>query len=199
MKLSDEKGIALITALLFMAIGLIVALASTYLVFTGMRVSGIKKTYQTALEAAHGGVELTTMEVIPKIISGTATTTVANDYTEVSLSFPSGACLNRKLNNATGTWGVCNSTLDPTTSPDMTFTLRGVPPQPNFIVYTKIVDTVEGNSNTSGLVLEGLGVAESGSGVVTPQHYPYIYRVEVQGQKQTAADERANLTVLFAY
>ncbi len=42
----------------------------------------------------------------------------------------------------------------------MTFTLSGSPGAADFIVYAKIVDTVAGNTDTSGLDLQGWGVTE---------------------------------------
>jgi hypothetical protein len=46
--------------------------------------------------------------------------------------------------------------------------------------------------------LEGSGVAESSS-LLTPQHFPYIYRMEVQGERQDNSTAKANIEVLYAY
>jgi hypothetical protein len=65
-------------------------------------------------------------------------------------------------------------------------------------VYTKIVDTVPGNSDLSGLQLEGAGVAET-SPLVKPLQIPYIYRIEIQGERKNNPTAQANLEVLYAY
>ena len=65
-------------------------------------------------------------------------------------------------------------------------------------VYTKIVDTVDGNSGAD----EGLiktGVVNSGSGEVTVVSVPYLYTIEVLSQSQTNATERSKLSVLYQY
>ena len=84
-------------------------------------------------------------------------------------------------------------------SPDIRFTVSGIAPARPFDVYTKIIDTVAGNSSTSGITLEGQGAAESQTGMITAQHFPYMYRMEVQSERQNDATEKANFTVLYAY
>jgi hypothetical protein len=109
-------------------------------------------------------------------------------------------CFKNKLLKNTADWGSgCSNTLDAKSSPDIRFTLSGTAAARPFIVYTKIIDTVQGNSNTSGVILEGQGTAESQSGLITAQHFPYTYRMEVQSERQNDATEKANFTVLYAY
>ncbi len=148
-----------------------------------------------------------TKEIIETTISGTPLSSLGN-YGGMMNVGVTDACFNTKLTQQTSNWGSCSSTLDPRQNPDITLTFPGVPPQPDFTVYAKIVDTLgditgsgspPGNSDTSGLSLEGQGVTESGSGMVTPQHIPYMYRIEVQAERSTNPDERANFSVLYAY
>ena len=201
----NEKGIALVTALLITLISLAIILAVIYLSTQGTKTSGLTKRYQTALDASNGGVEVLTKDIIPQAIGSSLSAVVGSlpsaYQNMISYSSGSNACFNTKLLQPTSNWGTCNdSSLDPTSSPDMTIKLSGISPQPDFMVYAKIVDTVQGNTDTSGLMLQGTGVVESGSGIVTPQHNPYIYRIEIQGQRDTAnPDERAKLSVLYAY
>jgi hypothetical protein len=109
-------------------------------------------------------------------------------------------CLLTKLTTATTSgWGACSATFDPKTSPDIKFRLSGIAPQPDFDVFVKIVDTMEGNSDISGLDLEGMGVVEGSSGFITPALQPYMYRVEVQSERVNSTNERANLSLLYAY
>ncbi|MGD0282732.1 MAG: hypothetical protein ABSB95_10255 [Dissulfurispiraceae bacterium] len=195
----NQKGIALVTALLLTLIGLAIILAAVYFVTQGTKMSGFQKKYATALEASHGGVEIITKEIIPKTIGGTALSSLGT-FSSMLSENTTDACFTAKLTTATNSWGAsCSSTLDPTNNPDITLTLNGVGSQPNLTVYAKIVDTVPGNSDTSGISLLGAGVVQSQSGIIAPQHFPYIYRVEVQGQRQTNPDEKANLSATYAY
>jgi hypothetical protein len=84
-------------------------------------------------------------------------------------------------------------------NPDVRFVVSGIAPARPFVVYTKIIDSVAGNSSTSGITLEGQGTAESQSGIITAQHFPFMYRMEVQSERQNDATEKANFTVLYAY
>jgi len=56
---------------------------------------------------------------------------------------------------------------------------------------------IAGNSDVSSFVLEGGGTTEPGA--VTVPHYPYVYRLEVQGEREQNATEKANLSVMYAY
>ncbi|MGE5237936.1 MAG: hypothetical protein ACM3ON_03940 [Chloroflexota bacterium] len=210
-RLRDQRGIALITAVLLSLISLAMVLSVIYFVMQGSKISAIQKKYQTALEASHGAAEIVTKTVIPNAITlsaddlgSTKEYSIADfkaDYAGLGMEVPTtAACLFDKLRKSTTLWAPgCSSTLDVGPSVyDMKFILEAVAPQPDFDVYVKIVDTIKGNSNTSGINLEGLGVVESGSGLVVPMHRPYLYRMEVQAERQSK-EERANLTVLYGF
>jgi len=119
-------------------------------------------------------------------------------------------CINLKLQNPvtdplTGQrlWklpsgAICSSSLKPKELPDFKFTVPAAAGSTPYTIYSKIVDTVIGNSDMSGVLLQGAGVADSQSGIV-PQHIPYVFRVEVQAERSTGATENANLSVLYAY
>ena len=215
---TNEKGIALVTALLLTLISLAIILAVVSLSNQGTRISALQKRYQTAREASNGGVEVVTKDIIPAAISGTLLSAVRTSLPSAYQSMISlntaaftnlDNCFQDKMTKATASWSsACtadNKSLDlkktdNTNIADMTITLSGISPQPNFRVYAKIVDTVPGNTDTSGMsLLGGTGVVDSGSGIVTPQHFPYIYRIELQGERETNPDERSNLSVLYAY
>ncbi len=219
-KFKNEKGIALVTALLLTLIGLAIIMAALYFVTRGTTLSGFQKRYQTSLEASHGGVDIVTKEFIPKAIGGTLLTTfgdyggfvsypVSSTINTICPTCPAtnytslndlNTCFTDKLTKATSDWGAtCSTTFDPKSSPDVVLTLSGAASQPDFNVYAKIVDTVPGNSSTSGIELDGAGVVDSNSGIITPQHFPYIYRLEVQGERKNNPDERANLSAVYAY
>jgi hypothetical protein len=201
--LRNQQGVALITSLLLMLISLAIVMALLYMVMQGTNMSASHKRYKTALEASHGGVQVFTNELIPKIFAGYSSGKLETDFSMINLKMESGSCLNQKLNNATGNWGgVCaaNSKLvDPKTLPDITFNLSG-PADTRFKVYAKIVDTAPGNSDMSGFELldGGAGVTGASSGVA-PKHIPAVYRIEVQGEKEQNPREKAGLAVLYAY
>jgi len=164
----------------------------------------MNKRYKTSLEAAYGGTEILTKDVMPMIFRNYSSATLAADLTDSVKGFGSmlqvadQKCLQAKLTKSTANWPVdCSSTSNPKQSSDLSMTLQPVSGNP-FIVYSKIVDTQKGNSDRSGLQLEGAGVAETSS-YITPQHFPYIYRLEIQGERQNLASGQANIEVLYAY
>jgi hypothetical protein len=202
--LLTKKGAALITVIALIVVTSAIVATVYYFIRKGVEVSGLQKKYQTAREASLGGLDVFTKEVLPMAIGGTTLTNVVASFNAItSAQVQQGAsntCFSDKLQKNTANWTVgCSSTLDAKSSPDIRFTLSGASPARPFDVYTKIIDTVAGNSNTSGITLEGQGTAESQSGIITAQHFPYMYRMEVQSERQNDATEKANFTVLYAY
>jgi Tfp pilus assembly protein PilX len=221
--LYDERGVALVMALVLSLIVLATVSAMLYLATQGTVMSGFQKRYQTAQEAAKGGVELATKEIISKTIAKAVVSadltamksSIVSNYSSISLTFTpatSTACLQQKLltqtmSGSSNQWTSCSTDnrsmdlkkADGTNISDLTFKLSGSPGAADFIVYAKIVDTVVGNTDTGGLDLQGWGVVESGSGMVTPKQNPYMYRVELQGERTSNPDERSRLSVLYAY
>jgi hypothetical protein len=227
----NEKGIALVTSLMITLISLTMILALLYMVTRGIQVSGTQKRYKTVLDAAYGGANLMAKDIMPYVItminssnfSGSTglianlnnTGTVASPYTGISLNaYPNSrlsmtlaqTCLQDKLTLATGAWPA--ACTDPTTNsvtappsevPDMTFQLQGA--NTPYTVYAKIVDTKAGNTSMAGLQLFGSGVSES-SNVITPKHLPYLYTIQIQGQKAgdtSVSAVSANVEALYAY
>lgn len=218
--LRNERGVALVTSLMLTLIALAIILAVLYYVFIGTQHSAAYRRYNNVLEATNGGVEFFSKELIPQIFAGSGAASLVSSYPGLSLNFGTyTSCLKQKLNNPTAKWGttICgpNATIsDPKIAPDVTFKLNGLPTQPRFNVYAKIVDTVPGNSDTSlsgssgsagGYLLGGGGVAYggsgsgSGSGSVAVMHVPALLTIEVAGERETNAKEKARLSVLYAY
>ena len=206
----NERGVALVTALLLTTLALAIIAAVLYIVTQGIQVSAASKRYKSALEASHGGMEVFTKDLIPQIFSGTASSQVATAFSTSisSLSFgPYSSCLKQKLNNTTAQWGtaVCGPNarvIDPKSNFDATFTLKGLPGQGNYKAYAQIIDTVKGNSDKSGFdnnsLLGGSGVTGTSSGI-SPMHIPALYTIEVQGENETNPLEKAKLSVLYTY
>jgi len=187
--LRNEKGFALLFVLILSAIALVMTLGMLFMVSRGSYVSGQQKRYRTAVEAARGGMEsmlqLITNKGVPLYGAMLIDATSASGQLSTKLAFP------------TTTWGtgVDNAiTINPEllSTYDMRIDLGA------YRVYSKIVDTVEGNSGPDeGLVKSG--VVSAGSGEVTVVSVPYLYTIEVLSQSQTNATERAKFSVLYQY
>jgi hypothetical protein len=88
--------------------------------------------------------------------------------------------------------------MSPKNDPDITFLLQATTKSP-FKVYAKIIDTFQGNTDTANNknLREALNVtdsvAESGQTITSS------YSIEVQTERSTNPQEKANLSVLYAY
>jgi hypothetical protein len=94
-------------------------------------------------------------------------------------------------------------TIDPSDSNtyDMTFELspwQDISTANTYRIYSKLADTVEGNSGASLGLVKG-GVVTSNSGEVSVMSRPYLYTIEVHGQRTLNPTERAKLSVLYQY
>jgi hypothetical protein len=206
----NEKGIALVTSLLLSLLALVIVMAVLYLVTQSTQGSGASKRYSNAMQASYGGVDVFTRNIIPEIVGGTVTSTLESNLHDVlNAQFDSSHpdCLSQKLLKSTADWdttSVCGADAkenDPKQHPDATFTLAGLPLQPGYKIFTQVVDTVQGNSDTSSYsdyLDSGSGVTGSSSSI-SPMHMPALYTIEVQGEKQTNATEKARLSVLYMY
>lgn len=200
---NNQKGIALVTSLMLTLISMTIVMALMYIITSSTKTSGLVKKYKTSLEASYGGTEILTKDVFPMILknysSPSLITDLATTYSGLDLQVKTTqGCLQTKLVKSTKNWpSNCSNTSNPKENPDLQFTLSAKTGEP-FVVYSKIVDTTEGNSDVSGTQLEGAGVAE-GNSVLTPQHFPYVYRLEVQGERQSNSSAQANVEVLYAY
>ncbi|MBJ6749007.1 pilus assembly protein PilX [Geomonas sp. Red421] len=184
-------------------ISLVIALAVLYLLLTQTKVSGAHKRYKNSLEASHGGVQLITKELIPRMF-GTPTpgSSLKLEFSSLNLDLSSDLCLGQKLSLPSSGWAAClpgSKSNDPKQAPDMTFKLPGAS-GPGYKVYAKIVDTQPGNSDTSGVELldSATGVTGASPGV-SPKHVPALYRLETEGESISNAREKAALTVLYSY
>ena len=203
--LRNDKGIALVTTLMLTMLSLVIILSLLYMVTRGVQASGSQKRYHTALEASYGGTEIFTKAVIPFILQNYSSPTLISSLTGSSgfanvglqVNIPA-SCLQAKILKGTESWPAgCDATASPSKAPDMTLQLQSDSGNP-FVVYTKIVNTQQGNTDMGGLALEGASVSE-GSNVITPQPKPYLYKMEVQGQRKGDGSVSSDLEVLYAY
>jgi hypothetical protein len=205
--LENEKGIALVTALLFTLISLGIVMALLYYVTQGTKLTAARKRYVTSLEASYGGVDMVTREFIPKLFSGYSSTRLTSEFAQVNLSQSvTSPCLKHKLQPDQFP-DVCapdSYSLNAKSSPDFIFQLKGVDklghPTLGFNVFSKIVETLPGNSDPSNIdyLDSGAGVT-GGSFGVDPQHIPAKFHIEVQGEREGNPREKSQLSVLYAY
>jgi hypothetical protein len=132
-------------------------------------------------------------------------------------------CFHMRLTTPRRLWSAACAAgnSNPTNSPDVSFLLNSTTGS-SYRIYSKIVDTSEwkitsfpgtgvqvtnslaGNSDPTGGGGSGVGTLEQGgtgrssSGPELP-HYPYIYKIEIQGQRQNSPMEKASVSVLYAY
>ena len=187
--LRNEKGFALLFVLILAAIALVMTLGMLFMVGRGSFVSGQQKRYRTAVEASRGGTEA--------MLQLIAARGIPLSYMQVD----NVANLAIKLNNITDFWSGQDNSItiipgNPSTY-DMKVDLA------TYTAYTKIVDTVQGNSGPdSGPPLEGGcsgGAVNTGCSEVTVVSIPFLYTIEVLAQSQTNATERSKFSVLYQY
>ncbi|HLN91989.1 MAG TPA: hypothetical protein VK429_09050 [Patescibacteria group bacterium] len=182
--LRNEKGFALVFVLILAAIALVMTLGMLFMVSRGSYVSGQQKRYRTAVEAGRGGVESMLQLVSSRGIAATYMT-VDNQ-----------AVLNAKLGTPTTEWiGLDNAiTINPAvpSTYDMRVDLG------TYRVYSKIVDTVRGNSGASEVLLNK-GVVSLSPGEVAVVSIPYLYTIEVLSQSRTNTTERSKFSILYQY
>ena len=184
--LRNEKGFALALVLILAAIALVMTLGMLFMVSRGSYVSGQQKRFRTAVEAARGGIEATL-----QMIAGRGNVDM---YSTLNVAVDND--IGTKLGNPTDNWVGLNSSITIDPGDPLTYDMRidlGT-----YRVYSKIVDTVEGNSGADeGLVKAA--VVNTGSGEVTVMNVPYLYTIEVLSQSQTNATERSKFSVLYQY
>jgi len=190
----SEKGIALVMVLILSAIALAIMAGLVYMITAGTQISGAQKRYRTALEAGIGGTDITY-----QVLAARGDPGIPNINFLINPNI--GGCLATKLNMPTSAWGGCNSSMaiNPVTddtSYDMTFTLPGA--NATYTVYSKIVDTVEGNSGGDIGLTKG-GVINTNSGEVAMVSIPYLYTIEIEAENAANRAERAKLSILYQY
>ena len=197
----SESGIALALVLVISVIALAIMAALIYMLTSGTQISGMQKRYRTAQEAGLGGADITYLMLASRGNPNIPLTGFDMPATDVG----GVDCLTEKLNNATfnpdGTlkWdAACSNTssINPAdlTTYDMTFQIGA---GQSYTVYSKIVNTVEGNSGGDEGLLKG-GVVSS-SGEITVVSVPYLYTLEVDTENTTNRAERSKYSILYQY
>jgi len=189
---NNERGLALVSALILGLIGMLMVASLLLMVDSGTLMSGSKKRYQMALNAAHGGMNFFAKEIIHRGLNGDNLSAMGS-YGDLHFD---PKISNTNMNSKLRTTGRLTDGTYPNVPLDATMTFV-LPPGSNIAVNTAIVSTSRGNSGTSSNLLQGGGVVNNNSGTITPQHFPYIYQIETQGQG--AVNENSRLKSLYAY
>jgi cysteine sulfinate desulfinase/cysteine desulfurase-like protein len=203
-RVGNEQGVALVTALLLTLISLAITMALLSFILAGTRMSASQKRYHNALSAAYGGIEVSTRDLIPKIFNGYSSNSLTTSFSTINLAVhSSNACLQQKLFLRSSDWTACGTSAtvsNAAVAPDVRFTLQGINNQSNFNIAAKIVDTVPGNSDPSGTEMLDAGMAVAGTSPgVSPMHLPSLITIEVEGTQGSKPQEKADLSVLYAY
>ena len=216
-RLLNEKGIALLMVLVLSAILLAIMSGLIYMVISGTQISGAEKRYKTAIDAGMGGADITyqfigrrgdtasnasfiadILEVSPAVTTPATCSGMSGSVTYTGLA--AKLLTSTYLPTGSLNWSGCDDslTIDPTdnTTYDMYFQFGGSGPFPTYDVYSKIIDTIEGNTAPdTGLIQGGVVWTKTEH---SPEPRPYYYTVEVDAQNP-GATERARLSILYQY
>ncbi len=207
--MNGGRGVALVLALVVVSVGAGIFAAIMYFALTGTEISGLQRKYHSSKEASLGAIDIMTKDVLPRVISGTTLSSAVsgmvlpNVLPAIQAAAAKDTCFATKLTTATSGWpgGTCDSGSDATVNSDIVFNLKSSASSTKpFVVSMKIVDTVTGNSDRSGTVLElASGVVDDASSIIKIQHFPYLYTIASDARPQNSTTERANIEVLYAY
>ncbi len=206
MFIRNEKGIALIIALIVAVVILILGGMSLYLSTQSTRISGMYKQYRSSEEAAEGAFDLT-KNIITKIKKSNSSGNSIQKPPE--LKDIKQKCLEYKLSTLTKNWtntelssNQCPNSLDKVESPnvddvidyyDMKYVLG------NYIVYIKIVNSLIGYSSTNPIKAKSISGTEGLKGNLPSSPSPYLYRVEIISQSKTNNNDKVHISVLYAW
>jgi hypothetical protein len=222
--LKNRDGFALITALMFTMLSLVMTMTLLSLVASGIKTSSAMKSYRSTTEAAYGGVDIMIKDIINNnLMNATSLDPVAfktqmdNYVIGLQNAVVDSTCLRAKLTTPNSQWpDACKnvSLVANEASNDIKFTLNAAS-GPSFNVYAKIVNTMEyvyedftptgqrviiktaGNTDLSTTHLEGAGVV-NGGGSTNPS-LPYMYRIEVQAQRPAPSTDKSMISVEYVY
>lgn len=213
--IKNQKGIALMTALLLTLVTLAVIMAVFYLINRQTNTSAAQKVYTSALQAAYGDSDIFIKDLLPMMFPYVDDPLKDNSYWEnnftgIDLKIAStSACMNDKLKKDTVDWSNCptgSTSTDATAFADTTIMLKGV--NTNYKVYSKIIDTIKGNTDSSGnsdRYSSADGSTGKGGNNLDGKRVPFVYTVEIQAEAASSAlgnkpgQEKAMLEVLYAY
>ena len=203
----SEQGIVLVMVLILAAISLAFMAALMLMVTSSAQISGGHKRFASACEAAEAGAQVVRQMVdaqdAPDVSAFLASFSLPADGRMSGLVDQFGtpmSCLDAKLENGTNDWSAsCEDSLiidsaDSATY-DMSFDLGS---SPTYSIYSKIVDTVKGNTGDDPEVDRSNGVVNSAADI-PGMPVPLIYTIEVVAQAQTGTAEKCRISMLYQY
>lgn len=200
--LGNQKGTALVMAMILGLIGTLMLSSLLYMARIGAFTSGSSTGYQVALASAHGGMTTFSKEIIQRGLEGATLSATMLNYGG-GMTAALGNTTNAQFTTKLTSTGWIGDGVYPATTPDATFTLTfpgaGVAANHSMTVNATIRATSLGNSGASSTALVSGGVVNNTGGSITPQHIPYLYDVEVQSQKATNPAENSTLVGIYAY
>ncbi len=201
--IKNQKGIALIVALILSLVSLVLIGMALYISTQGTKLSGRLKSYATALSAANGAYEIATT-ILPSIKQQSSF-----DLSNIdSLKSNNEKCLNIKLNNLTQNWtstsgwsyNHCPSLNNATSSNiddirnyyDLQYKLG------DYDVYIKVTSSSLGNTQQPSKNNLNVGsVVSNGQSGKSPPTMPHLYRIEILSEKNSS--DEVHITALYAY
>lgn len=220
----NDKGLALVMALLISVIVLSMAAGLIYMVTTGSQLSGVDKRHMIALAATgeqgivaqlinrrNGSLEAALDAAVnyapsPIACNNVGGVTLPDLTTCTDLGNYTG--LEAKIKLPTACWSAsCDTslTIDPTNSNtyDFSYDVAG------YRTYGKIVDTTLGNTTSGGgsgtgsrgsrdLVVTGVVLNDPGQSGGSPT-IPYLYTIELHAQSINNPTEKLKLSILYQY
>lgn len=226
--IQNNSGFALITALMFTMLSLVITMTLLYMVSSGIRTSSALKKYKTTTEAAYGGVDIMIKDIIGSNIANakfmneaTFRASMTNYVAGLNSATVASKCLQLKLTTPTNTWPAdcTNSIKADETSNDLKFNLNASD-GPAYNVYAKIVDTEEyvfedfvmdaATGIVKKVVVRSAGNSDvspkilEGAGVTenkkgTIPPQPYVYRIEIQAGRPSPSMEKSKISVQYVY
>lgn len=188
----NEKGIALIIALITALIILILGSIALYVSIKSTKISGSFRQYRASIQAAKGGYEETKYiidyvklhDIAPSISDGNFTN-FANFKDKLK---------DATAENTTSVWTDDAKNPDKTVSdPDITLDIGG------YNVYVKLINTAKGNTDlggSKGLSAGGVTTGKAGASTVTPPKIPFLYTIEIVSKHK---DDEAAVSLLYGY
>jgi len=179
----NEKGIALIIALITALLVLILGSIALYVSIKSTNVSGSFRQYRAAIEAAKGGYEKTKY-IIDDI-------KVNNAVPDNSNTITIGSNFTNKI--TTPTAGHPTLWTDDAKNPDKTVSNYDIKLDiGDYYVFVKLINTSIGNTVTMPSGLNAGGVTT----VIHPK--PYLYTLEIVSKSKTTNKE-ADVSTLYGY
>lgn len=189
----NEKGIALIIALITALIILILGSIALYVSIKSTKISGSFRQHRASIQSAKGGYEKTKYIIDYIKVHSTAPSISDGNFTNFT---------NFKDKVSTPTAGHPTLWTDDAQNPDKTVSNYDIKLDiGDYYVYVKLTNTAIGNTALGGSKTLGTGgvtTGKAGASTVTPPKIPYLYTLKIVSKHKTTNDEAA-VSLLYGY